>query len=162
MDHGLRPRDPQHVSQWNVSAVVQSKSFELASDAANCSGCSVWGRRGSRDQCWLAHLHARCRPVGCAGSARSSNHRHRDLRSTHRTFFRKSQITHRRQRFLSATPSRNVDAEPLFPLNEFGQSRNSERDGARVPLAPVTRDQAQSTRTRSRHIGEMAAPITRV
>ena len=60
-------------------------------------------------------------PVACAGSTRSSDHRHSGLRSTHRAFFRKSQIAHRRQTFLSASSSLHVDAETLLAPKKFGQ-----------------------------------------
>ena len=82
---------------------------------ASRSGCPVWRRRGSRDQCRLAHCVPLFDPVACAGSARSRDHRHRDPRSTHWTFLGKSQIVHWRQTFLSGSAplsSKSLDMPP--------------------------------------------------
>ena len=111
MDHGLWLRDRQHASRGNPGPVVQLGVTKLARDPANCSGRPVWRRRGSRDQCRLAHCMPGFDSVACAGSARSSNHRHSALRSALRALFRKSQIAYRRRKFLGVTTSPEVDAE---------------------------------------------------
>jgi hypothetical protein len=109
-------------SGGNLGPDLQLGISKLARDAANCSGRPVWRRRGSRDQCRLAHCMPGFDPVACPGSARSSDHRHSDLRSTHRAFFGKSQIAHRRQMFLSG-------AKGEFPcLSQFW-----------LPVQPVER-----------------------
>ena len=112
-------RDRRHVGWRNPGPVLQLGVSKLARDPANCSGRPVWRRRGSRDQCRLAHCMPLFDAVACAGSARSSDHRHSGLRSSHRAFLRKSQIAHRRQTFLSAGASLNVDAETLRAPKEF-------------------------------------------
>jgi len=123
MDHGLRLRHRQHASRGNPSLVLQLGVSKLARHPANCSGCPVWRRRGSRDQRRLAHCMPVFDPVACVGSARSSDHRHRDFRSTHRAFFRKSQTAHRRQNFLSRPGAqgrcRNTRIEPLGPMERL-------------------------------------------
>jgi len=121
MDHGFRLRRREHAGRGNPSPVLQLGVSKLARDSANCSGRPVWRRRGSGDQCWLAHCMPDFDTVACAGSARSCDHRDSDLRSTHRAFFRKSQIARRRQTFLSAGVSPKVDAETLLAPKEFGQ-----------------------------------------
>jgi hypothetical protein len=108
MDHGLRLRDRQHDSRRNPGFALQLNVSKLARDQANCSG-ALYGagagvaiNAGWRIACPISN------PVACAGSARSGYHRHSDLRSTHRASFRKSQIVHRRQTFLSSGASLNV------------------------------------------------------
>jgi hypothetical protein len=111
MAHGLRVRDRQHASRGNPGPVLQLGLSEFARDPANCGGCPVWRRRRTSDQCPLAHCMPGFDHVACTGRARNSDHRDGDLRSTHRAVFGKSQIAHRRQTFLSASASRDVDAE---------------------------------------------------
>src|SRR5215471_2752984 len=116
MDHGLWLRDRPHASRGNPGPVVQLGVSKLARDPANCSGRPIWCWRGSRDQCRLAHCMPNLDPVACAGSARSSNHRHSALRSAHRALFRKSQIAYRRRTFLDVTTSPDSRCRNLFNL----------------------------------------------
>ena len=165
MDHGLRLRDRQHASRGNPGPVLQLGVSKLARDPANCSGRPVWRRRGSRDQCRLAHCMPVFDPVACAGSARSSDHRYGALRSTHRALFRKSQIAHRRQTFLSTWVSLNVDAETLdrrdFPVKRLRANRKPVDQDATGPYPrPSAASICGSARTLSRsgHSGSTLAP----
>ena len=108
MAHGLRLRDRQHDSRGNPGPVVQSDVSKLAGHPANGSGCAVRCRRGSRDQCRLAHCVPGFHPLACPGSARRCDQRHSDLRSADRALLRKSQIVYR-QSCLSA-------AHPFMPI----------------------------------------------
>lgn len=102
MDYGLRVRDRQHRSRGDSGPVLQLDVSKLACDPAKYSGRSLWRRGGSRDQCRLAHCMPDFDAVAFAGSARSSDYCHRDLRGPPRALFRKSPIAHRRQTCLSS------------------------------------------------------------
>ena len=165
MDHGFRLRDRQHGSRGNPGPILQLGVSKLARHTANYGGCPAWRRRGSRDQCRLAHCMPDFDPVACAGSARISDHRYGALRSAHRALFRKSQIAHRRQTFLSTWVSRNVDAETLdrrdFPVR--GLAPNASQ-WTKAPLgltrgpAPRAFVDRHALSPRSRHSGSTLVP----